>query len=269
MRESRPICNVTELLESRDVRDLMTVNGFSSVGSAYDRFRALCLSAQRQPHTPTVLRLQAYLENAFGCDLPMCGETCGEIWRQTSEALFFEDVKPVAYCDSERSDVCPPSADDLTLKSCFLLNGINLTAPDWTKWREMAERILQDAVSEGKEICVSLPKGYTLKKTNLYKTNQVIAKGDWSCPSWISQLVYFLCDFCATNGLRGGVLGDYDPTVLLEILQHVSNFSHLPRLYVACDFSASTELLPVCGLILSDQAGGEAGVPPVLVVNPS
>ena len=80
MEENRLISNVTDLLECRDVKNLMTVNGFSPSGSAYDRFRILCLCAERQPHAPIILRLQSYLWNAFGCKLTLNGTSCEQIW---------------------------------------------------------------------------------------------------------------------------------------------------------------------------------------------
>ena len=116
---------------------------------------------------------------------------------------------------------------------------------------------------------VFLGEEYGFEKTSLYTANRAIAEGDWNCSSWLSQLMYFLCDFCASHGARAKVVCPFDGAKLFEILQHVSKLTRLPNLYVECSQPKSEELLPVCRLVLSERDKSDAGVPPVLWVNPS
>lgn len=269
MESTRLVTNVTELLECGAVRNFMTVNGFAWGGSAYDVFRALCICAERQPDAPTVLRMQAYLKELLGCDLPIHPSTCQRIWKETAERLLLGEETPPAFACAEESGFFLPRISDLSSQTCFLLNDLRIEADDWAQWRKEAEAILCCVLNEGGIVGVELPDGDTFEKTSLYKANRAIVGKDWNCPSWITQLLYFLCDFCVSQGARAKVVCRADGAKLLEILQHVSKLTRLPNLYVECAQPNSEALLPVCRLILSQRGKCDSGVPPVILFNPS
>ncbi len=269
MERTRPVTNVTELLECAATRDLMTVNGFAWDGSAYDLFRALCICAERQPDAPTVLRMQAYLKELLGCDLPIAPSTCQRIWKETAERLLLGEETPTAFACAEECCVLLSRVSDTSLGKCFLLNDLRIEADNWAQWRKEAEAILCRVLNEGRFVGVELSDGDTFEKTSLYNANRAIAGKDWNCPSWLSQLVYFLCDFCDSQGARAKVVCHADGGKLLEILQHVSKLTRLPNLYVECSQPKTEALLSVCRLILSQRGKCESGVPPVILFNPS
>ena len=269
MENTRPVTNIIDLLECQEIKDLMCVNGFVWTGSAYDRFRALCICAERQPDVRTVLRMQTYLKEVLGCDLPINTSICHQIWKETAERLLLGDEVPCPFLEDEPDSLCLPSVVDLSLPKCFLLNDLRIEANDWAQWKSDAEEILFHVLNEGGTVGVSLGEEYGFEKTSLYNANRAIAEGDWNCSSWISQLMYFLCDFCASHGARAKVVCPSDGAKLFEILQHVSKLTRLPNLYVECSQPKSEELLPVCRLVLSERDKSDAGVPPVLWVNPS
>ena len=269
MEKTRPVTNIMDLLECQKIKDLTCVNGFAWAGSAYDRFRALCICAERQPRVQTVLRMQTYLKEVLGCELPINPSTCPQIWKETADRLLLEDEVPCPFSEDENSKVCLPSVVDPFLQKCFLLNDLRIDAEDWTKWKREAEEILCRVMNEGGTVGVFLDEEYRFEKTSLYKANRAIAERNWTCPSWISQLMYFLCDFCASHDARAKVVYPSDGTKLFEILQHVSKLTHLPNLYVECSQPNFEVFLPVCRLILSERKKSEEGIPPVLLVNPS
>ncbi len=261
--------NIIDLLECRGIKDLMSVNGFMWVGSAYDRFRALCICAERQSDAPLVLRIETYLREVFGSELTLNSSACPQIWVKTAERLLLGDVTPNAFQDVSQNDVCLPTATDFDSEKCFLLNDLRVEAEEWREWRRKAEEILCTALREGRILSVDLTKNQMLAKTSLYQANRVIAEQDWIHPVWITQLVLFLCDFCASHNTRACVFCPDNGATLHEILQHVSKQTHLPRFYVGCMQPQLDALLPVCRMILSERATSEEGIPPVLVFNPS
>ena len=269
MDKTRPVTNVTELLECGAVKDLMTVNGFSWDGSAYDIFHALCICAERTPDIPTVLRMQAYLKEALGCDLPINPSTCPQIWKETADRMLLGEKTPTAFACDEESSACLPCVSNLSSEKCFLLNDLRTDADDWTQWKAKAEELLCHKLNDGAILGVEFPDGYVFEKTSLYKANRAIAEGDWNCSSWVTQLMYFLCDFCASHDARAKVVCPADGAKLLEILQHVSKLTRLPNLYIECAQPKNEALLPVCRLILSKRNKRENGVPPVILFNPS
>ena len=213
--------------------------------------------------------METYLRKVLGCGLSINPSTCPQIWKETAERLLLGDEVPCPFSEDETYNVCLPSVVDLSFQKCFLLNDLRTDADDWTQWRRDAEEILCRVLNEGGMVGISLGEEYMFEKTSLYKANRAIAEGDWACSSWISQLMYFLCDFCASHGTRAKVVCPSDGTKLFEILQHVSKLTSLPNLYVECSQPKSEVLLPVCRLILSERDKSEKGVPPVLLVNPS
>lgn len=269
MGKSRLMTNVMDLLECQDVKNLMTVNGFSWSGSAYDRFRALCLCAERQPSAPIVSQLENYLQEVFGRDFAINFSTCPEIWVQISEHLLLGDRTPNAFRNVEMHDVCLPVATDFNPQKCFSLNELHLNVSEWREWRREADAILCRVLNEGGIVSVTLPAFHSLAKTSLYQANRMIAERDWNHPAWITQLLYFLCDFCASHNARGCIVCPPGGAVLCEILQHVSKQTRLPNLYVGCAQPQFDALLSVCRMILSDRADKKRGEPPLLVVNPS
>ena len=269
MKKSHLMTNVMDLLECQDVKDLMTFNGFLQSGSAYDRFLSLCLCAERTPNTPIVLRIENYLCEAFGLDLAINSETCPEIWRQTVERLLLGEVAPTSTRIDEKHDVSLPVATDFNPQKCFLLNDLRIKAGDWMDWRREAEAILYRVLQEGGIVSVALPASQLLVKTSLYQANRVIAEQDWSHPAWITQLVYFLCDFCTSQNTRGCIFCSADGANLCEILQHVSKQTSIPNLYIGCAQPQFEALLPICRMILSARTDEQRGVPPLLMVSPS
>ena len=269
MDRMRPVTNIIELLECQAVKDLMTVNGFAWTGSAFNRFRALCICVERTPDTPIGLCMQTYLKDVFACNLPIDLSSCRQIWKETSDRLLLGDVTPHCFQYTENCSVRLPSVDASSPQNRFLLNDLRIESNDWEQWRGKAEEILSSVLKEGRMVGVEFPKGYTFEKTSLYNANRAIEKRDWNCPSWISQLVYFLCDFCASHDTRGGIYGCSDGADLYAFLQHVSKSTRLPNLCMG-DVQADAEaLLPICRLILSERGKREDGVPPVLVLSPS
>ena len=269
MEKMRLMTNVMDLIECQDIQNLMTVNGFSQSGSAYDRFLSLCLCAERQPGTPIVSQIENYLREEFGRDFAINSSTCPEIWRETSENLLLGDVAPKVLRTVEKKDVCLPMATDFNSQKCFSLNDLRLDANEWSEWRREAEAILCRVLQEGGIVSVTLPASRLLAKTSLYQANRVIAEREWNHPAWITQLVYFLCDFCTAYNVRGCIFHPVGGVDLCKILQHVSKQTRLPNLYVGCAQPQFDALLPICRMILSERADKQKGVPPLLLVNPS
>ena len=269
MEKSRLIINIMDLLECQDIENLMTVNGFLQSGSVYDRFRALCLCAERQPSAPIVSQLENYLREVFGRDFAINFSTCPEIWREAAESLLLGDVSPKVFRTVEKKDVCLPMAADFNPRKCFSLNDLRLDANEWSEWRREAEVILCRVLNEGGIVSVTLPAFQLLAKTSLYQANRVIAEREWNHPAWITQLLYFLCDFCTGHNVRGCIFCPSGGADLCEILQHVSKQTRLPNLYISCAQPQFDLLLQVCRMILSECADKQKGVPPLLLVNPS
>ena len=261
--------NIIDLLECRGIKDLMCVHGFVWEGSAYDRFRALCICAERHQNAPVVLRIENYLREVFGSELTLNSSTCPQIWVKTAERLLLGDVTPNAFQDVSPNDVCMPTATDFDPQKCFPLNDLRIEANEWGEWKRKAEEILCSALREGRILSVDLTKNQMLAKTSLYQANRVIAEGDWDHPAWITQLVLFLCDFCASHHTRACIFCPDNGATLHEILQHVSKQTRLPCFYVGCMQPWFEALLPVCRMIRSERATSEEGIPPVLVFNPS
>ena len=76
MRDAKIATNLFEWMLDENVERLLTVNGFSLNGSAYDKFARLCICVERDPSHPFARYLQSTLEACFSVSLPMSAKTC-------------------------------------------------------------------------------------------------------------------------------------------------------------------------------------------------
>ncbi len=259
------ITNVAQLLINDTAEAVLTVQGFSMTGSDYDRFRRLCICADRTPDSPFFKHLQDKLGEYISCSMRLSSENCNKIWTLAWEKLL--SPAPIFYSESEKDPVFepfPPTTAPIPPASIFLLNGMQILAKTWDEWKELAWLKMQEAVDEGKQLTVEIPWDISVQRTSIYSVERHLSGVEPNGSVWCAQLVYTLCDFCKSRDLRGAVLCHAEFAKFYQILQHVSKLTPLPSLFLQCENKDTNTLLELCRVILRDRNSGEEGDPPIL-----
>ena len=269
MEERQRATNIYQMLKNDTTAAWLTVNGFTAYGSDYDRFRKLCICADRTPDAPILSMLQEVLKTAFSCHLQLGEANCKEIWRTTAEMLMLSDAPSSLVSEDawRKTEILPPDASEWMSESRFLLNGMQIHAETWDEWAKEAEQQLQKAMSAGKHPTVWISSDFNFQKPNLYRVERHLRGIEKCAALWMAQMVYFLCCRCSAEGLRGVLLWDAEPSQLLELLQYVSKLTPLPNLCVRCDTANASDWLRICEAVINGRRGSFEGIPPVVIVS--
>ena len=262
------ITNVAQILINDTAKAVLTVQGFSLTGSDYDRFKRLCICADRTPDAPFFKYLQGKFEDVFSCSLRLSLENCNQIWTLAWKKLLpSEPILNVATEKAPVIEILPPVTAPIPSKSLFWLNGMKISAKKWVEWKDQAWLQMQDAVEAGKRLTVEIPADVSVQKNSLYSVERHLSGREPNGSVWCAQLLYALCDFCRKSDLRGAVICHADLSKLHEILQHVSKLTPIPCLFLQCENKEPNTLLELCRMILKDRNDGEEGNPPILLTD--
>lgn len=262
------ITNAAQILIDDTAKAVLTVQGFSQTGSDYDRFKRLCICADRTPDAPVFKYLQAKFEDVLSIPLRLSSENRNQIWTLAWEKLLSSEPNLNAAAEQAPVfEILPPETAPIPSDSLYLLNGMQISARTWSEWRDQAWLQMQDAVEAGKRLTVEIPADVSVQKNSLYSVERHLSGMEPNGSVWCAQLLYVLCDFCRKSDLRGTVICRADLSKLHGILQHVSKLTPIPCLFLQCENKEPNTLLELCRMILKDRNDGEEGNPPILLTD--
>ncbi len=211
--QKKYIESVTDLLLDKDAERLLRFCGiakerFGKAASQYDKFCALCDAAVLAEGHPVIAWCQEVLARVFGISLPISGETCETIWRQSvirlqevpltpeeALALLYSGSPARILSDATRSlpVTCIPVLDAASLTTA-------ISAKDWGAWLCAAQEILDHFAEKGCDtVYLCLKEGFVFDAPNLYRVNQILNETDadrFTSSLWIAQLARLLSAEC-------------------------------------------------------------------------
>ena len=257
--------NILDLLWNKNVCLFLSVNGFSERGSDYDRFVKLCRCAERSPNAPIVSWMQETVNMVLPYEVPICVQNAKEIWMRSAETFL---AKELAFSvGGEKMQTfslpCEKKCSDARM---FVLNDLDISEKTWGAWKSRAWSMAQNAVQKGEIPTVFLSEGLLFQKCDLYRVERHLRSAEINADLWCTQLVYFLCEFCSENRLRGSIVCHADLTVFYQILQYVSKLTPLPALFLHCENQNMDVLLKIANTVMEKRENTESGTPPLLLM---
>ena len=257
--------NIVDLLWNTNTRNFLSVNGFSERGSDYDRFAKLCGCAEQDPDAPIVSWMQAIVNSVLPRELPICTQNVKEIWKQSAERFLTEEIAFSEQNEKTRT-FSMPCENHLSEDQLFVLNDLEISAESWHAWKNSAWNMTLNALQNGKIPTVLLPKGLSFQKCDLYRAERHLTGIEKNADLWCAQLVYFLCEFCSENRLRGGIVCLADLQVFCQILQYVSKLTPLSELLLQCENQNFDALLEIATIVSEKRKIEKEGIPPMLLI---
>lgn len=261
-----PINNPMALYRGELTDYLLTVNGFLRCGGDFDQFRRLCLCGDRMPAHPAILALESAFGARFGCDLPLRSANAATLWKIASDQLLTEgnvlaDSLPLPVFSAHPSHLLEE------VKKPWPLEEIPAVGSSWEAWRADAERVVQAAISDGKQPFLTVCNDDSFVRADRYHAERHLLGVEKNPRLWDTQLMLFACDICAREQIPLGVLLEGGLARLMEILRYVSKFTELPRLLVAGGEITPQDMAALGSLILEKGSLSE-GEPPVMLSLP-
>lgn len=268
MKNCQVATNIAEILIDDTTEKILTINGFSTIGSDYDRFKRLCVCVDKMPEHPASRHFQAQLETLFSCPYPLGSLYCKEIWKQTSQRLLSSErcVDVEDETTKISVEILPPYAGAGVPKPLFLINGMQIEAESWKDWQSCAEQMVESAVQAEKCLTIEFSSDFCFEKPNLYRVERHLKGIERNNDMWGAQLLYFLCRFCFQRELRCLIDWRSDCKELLNILQYVSNLTSIPNIFLKCSQIDSAVLTEISERIMKFRKTPTEGIPPILLL---
>ncbi len=237
------LTNLTELFWNAETEGLLrmcgeTENAICHTASDYERFAAVCRSAELLQGHSFLHRLSCFLREVLDVSHTISLENAERIWQMSAERLLekelsLSDWQTFSAAEAEESTLREPEL--LELSGCFDGNRLMQSkTASWEDWRREMEGLCRDAFEQGvcgvylvlpKAFCFSAPDPYhvtlALQRKTPTSTDQSVL---------FSQLFRFLAGECEKREVTLILRAQGDPAQVFELLSYAEARVGLPPL---------------------------------------
>ena len=265
--------NVTEWIWSEELTSLLRMCGekdaaIGADASDYERFCALCRSADLLRGNPTVHRISCLLSALLRCPVSLSAENAEVLWQKSAALLWLSETPDVLREDFAMAAPAAPSVDwcaRLALSAFFDGNQfLNTSQRSWSDWRnEMLERCGNLLDENARGVSLTLPTSFVFSSPNPYQVGRVLqseTREDADQNLLIAQLVRFFSEECLRRDRALLCRVECTSLEAVKLFAYTEGQVGLPRLlWSLADLQEIDALIAFCGM--PHQKPVEAALP--------
>ena len=200
---------VTDLIWCRELASMLRFCGVPACeiddgASQYQRFRAFCGVASCLKGHRLLDFIRQLIKNVFQIDLPLCADTCDEIWKISSQKMMEANITAGEIfkryqLPSTTGILCGPEEgeDALAIGGAPVLDGnalLDTCASDWTSWEKELLAIC-DRMDRLKcdRVYLCLNSSFRYQRVSPYHVDQALKSKTEKEGTWVkaAQLLRF------------------------------------------------------------------------------